>query len=449
MDIELINDSAPELLLDVEREVLSVAINSPKASFEILSKLTPEDFSSSAHSDIYIAISQLSQTGKIVSITTISDLLDEQKKLDKVGGIVYLSQISGYFYTDEGIEGLLEVVFKHSMARQLDRALKDIKAMRDNKIPLQEVFMRAQEKILNIKTEMSKDDAEHVRITVRKVIEHIEELEKKGTEINGVPAGYQDLDAVTNGWQKGDFIILAARPSMGKTAFALNLAWNAARQDKGVAFFSLEMPKEQLVQRMLSSVSKIESHKLRTAEGLTPDTWSRLTGAADNMGTKNIVIDDTPGLSVLQIQSKLRKMVRDFNVEVCFIDYLQLISAINTRGDSRQNEVAAISRQLKQIARELNIPIICLSQLSRSVEQRENKEPIMSDLRDSGAIEQDADIIMFLYREAYYDKKDFSETEVSESDLTKVIMSKHRNGATGKIDLLFYKAYGRFTDKND
>ncbi|ARU90912.1 replicative DNA helicase [Spiroplasma clarkii] len=438
------------ILLNAEKYVLAVAMHSPKACFEIITQLEQTDFSSDAHSIIFETIQEVSQTGTKVSSATVINKLQENKLLAKIGGIEAITDINSFYITDEGFEDHIEVIFKSSMGRQLDRAIGEIKQLRDSRSPVLDVFMAAQQKIMGIRTEIKKDDAVPIKETVVEVIKKIDNLQNSGGSlINGIPSGFTDIDSITNGWQKGDFIILAARPSMGKTAFALNLATNAAKRNKGVVFFSLEMPKEQLVQRILASESTVDSNLLRIPAGLNQDKWKLITSAGDKIQKMNIVIDDTPGLNVMQIQSKLRKIKRDFEIEVCFIDYLQLISSVNNRFDSRQNEVAAISRQLKLIARELNIPVICLSQLSRSVEKREEKTPLMSDLRDSGAIEQDADIIMFLYREDYYAKREeYSMQSGSQVEPTDVIISKHRNGATGTVKVQFAKNCGKFMDQS-
>lgn len=438
------------IVSNAEKKTLAVAMHSPKACFEIITQLEPTDFSNDAHNLIFETIRNISQTGTKISSTAVINKLQENQQLDKVGGIEAITNINSFYITDEGFEDSIEVIFKNSMGRQLDRAVGEIKQLRDSKSPVLDVFMAAQQKIMGIRTETKKDDAVLIKETVVEVIKKIDTLQNSsGSLINGIPSGFTDIDSITNGWQKGDFIILAARPSMGKTAFALNLATNAAKRNKGVVFFSLEMPKEQLVQRILSSESTVDSNLLRIPSGLNQEKWKLVTSAGDKIQKMNIVIDDTPGLNIMQIQSKLRKIKRDFDIEVCFIDYLQLISSVNSRFDSRQNEVAAISRQLKLIARELNVPIICLSQLSRSVEKREEKTPLMSDLRDSGAIEQDADIIMFLYREDYYKtKQEYSVQENSTIETTDVIISKHRNGATGTVKVQFAKNCGKFMDQS-
>ncbi|AOG59980.1 replicative DNA helicase [Spiroplasma helicoides] len=436
------------VLIDSEKTVLAVAMYSDKARFNILHQLTRTDFSRDAHGIIFDAIKKLNENSQTISITQLTDFLEGTKELNKIGGVDYLSDISSYYYTDEGFEDYVSIIFKNSIGRQLDQALINIKQMRETKQKsIEEIFLEAQEKILNIRTELVDDEMSRISTIVDDVVEKIAALEENGEIINGVTSGFTDIDSITNGWQKGDFIILAARPSMGKTAFALNLAVNAAEKGKGVAFFSLEMPKEQLVQRILSSNSGVDGASLRNARGLDKDKWSKITSAAQSIKKMDIVIDDSPGINVLQIQSKLRKMKRDLRIDICFIDYLQLISSISNKAESRQNEVASISRYLKKIARELKIPIICLSQLSRSVEKREEKIPLMSDLRDSGAIEQDADIIMFLYREAYYKTKEYEVSSKDDIDETDVIISKHRNGATGVVKVNFMRNFGRFIDQ--
>ncbi|AXK50702.1 replicative DNA helicase [Spiroplasma alleghenense] len=433
------------IIEDAERMVLAIAIHSAKASYEVVSKLRSEDFSLQSHQLIYDVILKQQASAAEISVTKIAHDLVKDKNLERAGGLEYLTEISGYFYTDEGVEEYIDIVFKNSIGRQLDSALKYIKDLRDQNHGIEEIFAEAQSKILEIKTDTTHDDIVHISRTIQDVVEKIHLLEQQGEALTGVTTGFQKLDKITNGLQPGDFIILAARPSMGKTAFALNMAFNAAQRQKGVAFFSLEMPKEQLVQRILGSTTKIESSKIRSGSGLTTESWKSITAASDKIKKMNIVIDDSPGINILQIQSKLRKMKRDFDIDLCVIDYLQLISTIGN-GDNRQNEIATISRQLKKIAREIEIPIVCLSQLSRSVEKREDRTPIMSDLRDSGAIEQDADVIMFLYREAYYEKKSGYDEILDNTEETDLIISKHRNGATGVVKLNFHKSFGKFTD---
>ncbi|WP_338983560.1 replicative DNA helicase [Spiroplasma endosymbiont of Othius punctulatus] len=432
-----------EMLERVEADLLAMALNSETVAYEVISNLAKGDFSTERHAIIFEAISDLVSKNTVVSTTQIAEHLETSKKLEVIGGRPALYDITTLYFTDEGYGDLLEVVMKHSKGRQLDKIIEGIKNKRIEGGYIDQIISEAQENILNINITSKKDEPESVKDILGDVIKHMQELAERSTnKITGVDTGFSELNKITDGWQKSDLVILAARPSMGKTAFALNLAFNASdkmRKEKGgVAFFSLEMPKEQLVQRMISSVGGIDGTQIRNARNVN---WANITDASDILREQNIIIDDTASINVLQIQSKLRKMKHENNIKIAFIDYLQLINSINPNPSGRQQEVSEISRQLKTIARTLEIPIICLSQLSRSVEKREDKTPMMSDLRDSGAIEQDADIIMFLYREAYYKK------EEQESTNTDVIIAKHRNGAIGTVSLEFIKTFGKFENK--
>ncbi|QHX35579.1 replicative DNA helicase [Spiroplasma sp. TIUS-1] len=432
-----------EMLERVEADLLAMAMNSETVAYEVISNLNKNDFSTEKHSIIFEAISHLVSKNIVVSTTQISDYLETEKKLEIIGGRPTIYDITTLFFTDEGYSDLLDVVMRHSKGRQLDKILDSIKNSRNEGGYIDQIIASAQEKILGINMTSKKDEPESVKDILGDVIKHMQELsERSSNKITGVDTGFSELNKITDGFQKSDLVILAARPSMGKTAFALNLAFNASdkmRKEKGgVAFFSLEMPKEQLVQRMISSVGGIDGSQIRNARNVN---WANITDASDILREQNIIIDDTASINVLQIQSKLRKMKHENNIKIAFIDYLQLINSINPNPSGRQQEVSEISRQLKTIARTLEIPIICLSQLSRSVEKREDKTPMMSDLRDSGAIEQDADIIMFLYREGYYKKEELESTN------TDVIIAKHRNGAIGTISLDFIKTFGKFENK--
>lgn len=432
-----------EMLERVEADLLAMALNSETVAYEVISNLNKNDFSTEKHAIIFEAISELVSKNIVVSTTQIADYLETEKKLEIIGGRPAIYDITTLFFTDEGYSDLLDVVMRHSKGRQLDKILEGIKNSRNEGGYIDQIIASAQEKILGINMTSKKDEPESVKDILGDVIKHMQELsERSSNKITGVDTGFSELNKITDGFQKSDLIILAARPSMGKTAFALNLAFNASdkmRKEKGgVAFFSLEMPKEQLVQRMISSVGGIDGSQIRNARNVN---WANITDASDILREQNIIIDDTASINVLQIQSKLRKMKHENNIKIAFIDYLQLINSINPNPSGRQQEVSEISRQLKTIARTLEIPIVCLSQLSRSVEKREDKTPMMSDLRDSGAIEQDADIIMFLYREGYYKKEELESTN------TDIIIAKHRNGAIGTISLDFIKTFGKFENK--
>ncbi|WP_339022797.1 replicative DNA helicase [Spiroplasma endosymbiont of Crioceris asparagi] len=433
-------------VLMAEKNVLAIAMHSKDAGYEIFNVLNPNDFSIEKHGFIFAALRECFNdvnTKDYIKIETVSEKLKDKNQLAKSGGIDYLAEISGYFYTDEGVEDFINIIVKNSKIKQLEQIIEKVKNLMQKENPVHDTISFAQKEILDISLNESKNEPSKINAVVEDVITKLHELEARGDDVSGVKTGFVKLDNITDGFQKGDLIILAARPSMGKTALALNLAYNAAEQmtEGGVAFFSLEMPKEQLVERILSFNSGINATNLKYAKSLTRKDWLNITDAASEISNLNIYIDDTPSLNVIQLQSKLRKMKRDNDIKICFIDYLQLLSSVDSVGSrGRQLEVAEISRQLKIIARQLGIPIICLSQLSRSVEKREDHKPLMSDLRDSGAIEQDADIIMFLYREAYYDDAKKND-DVQESEL---IISKHRNGATGSVEVEFTKSIGKF-----
>jgi replicative DNA helicase len=437
------NDSANKESLEFnEAYLLSVIMRSPVACTDVVSQLEPIDFSVEAHQIIFSAISGLVQENKDVALVTLIDKLKVEKNISKVGGATYLTELSNMSMSDEGYENFVALVFKYSLYRRLDRTMKNIEHLKKTtSLSGEELILKAQEDILNIKTDLLKSNLVNIKEIVEHVVQQTFSRAENVNTLTGIDTGFSEVDSITSGWQKGDFIILAARPSMGKTALALNLATNAAARGNKVAIFSLEMPSEQLVQRILATYLAIDAKKIRTGQGLTDEQNTLLKQRSEEVGNLPIEIDDTPGLNILQLQNKLRKLKRERGVDICFIDYLQLISSQNTRSDNRQNEVSAISRQIKRIARELEMPIICLSQLSRNVEQREDKRPLMSDLRDSGAIEQDADIIMFLYRAEYYTK---SAEDDSKAEL---IFAKHRNGSIGTVELSFSKDFGEFADK--
>ncbi|WP_027063524.1 replicative DNA helicase [Mesoplasma seiffertii] len=438
-----------EVLDQAEKIVLAIAIHSPNALPDILVRLVSDDFYRSAHKLIFNAIIELNQNSKELSTTTVAMHLESKKQLEKAGGAEQISEIGNYFYTDEGVEDYIDIVFKASMSRKFDSTLMKIQELRKSNSSLEEVLNQAQRELLEIDLEAKKTEIASIGLAAKEVIKKIKDLEQREETLTGVTTGFAKLDKMTSGLQASDLIILAARPSVGKTAFSLNLAYNAANQGrKGVAIFSIEMPKEQLTQRILATMTQIDSTKLRTGKNLQKDDWLKITRADDRLQSTNIFIDDTPGITIQQIQSKLHKLKRDHEVELCIIDYLQLITTPGASGNDRQNEISNISRQLKRIARDTGIPIVCLSQLSRGVEKREDKRPLMSDLRDSGAIEQDADIIMFLFRDDYQNHNRTPEQIEDPISEVELIIAKHRNGSTGTVELYFDKAHGKFTDRN-
>ncbi|QVK03551.1 replicative DNA helicase [Mycoplasma mycoides] len=428
-------------LLYAERFVLGVAMSFSNALADIVSVLKVDDFSIPANKYIYQAIIDLNNKNKSISPISVINRLEAINKLEQVGGDVVVYEIAAENYTDQGLEEYIDIIHKAGVIRKLDIVIKELEIKRNNtNTDVDELLKVAQTKLLDIDLSIKRFEIEPIGEVAKRVVEKIKELEMKAEIISGVPTGYNYLDLVTSGWQESDFIILAARPSVGKTAFSLNLAFNAAMQKYPVAFFSLEMPAEQLTQRLFTRLTSVDSTNLRTGKGLSKQNWEKIQIAKEKLEEIPIYIDATPGISTQEIRSKLYKMKRDHDIKLCVIDYLQLI--VGSQNKDRQNEVSEISRQLKQIARETSIPIICLSQLSRRAETREDKRPMLSDLRDSGAIEQDADIVAFLYRDDYY-KKDLTDLD---KEKTELILAKHRNGATGTVLLRFIKDFGVFRD---
>ncbi|CAE77565.1 replicative DNA helicase [Mycoplasma mycoides] len=428
-------------LLYAERFVLGVAMSFSNALADIVSVLKVDDFSIPANKYIYQAIIDLNNKNKSISPISVINRLEAINKLEQVGGDVVVYEIAAENYTDQGLEEYIDIIHKAGVIRKLDIVIKELEIKRNNSnTDVDELLKVAQTKLLDIDLSIKRFEIEPIGEVANRVVEKIKELEMKAEIISGVPTGYNYLDLVTSGWQESDFIILAARPSVGKTAFSLNLAFNAAMQKYPVAFFSLEMPAEQLTQRLFTRLTSVDSTNLRTGKGLSKQNWEKIQIAKEKLEEIPIYIDASPGISTQEIRSKLYKMKRDHNIKLCVIDYLQLI--VGSQNKDRQNEVSEISRQLKQIARETSIPIICLSQLSRRAETREDKRPMLSDLRDSGAIEQDADIVTFLYRDDYY-KKDLTDLD---KEKTELILAKHRNGATGTVLLRFIKDFGVFRD---
>ncbi|AIZ55821.1 replicative DNA helicase [Mycoplasma mycoides] len=428
-------------LLYAERFVLGVAMSFSNALADIVSVLKVDDFSIPANKYIYQAIIDLNNKNKSISPISVINRLEAINKLEQVGGDVVVYEIAAENYTDQGLEEYIDIIHKAGVIRKLDIVIKELEIKRNNSnTNVDELLKVAQTKLLDIDLSIKRFEIEPIGEVANRVVEKIKELEMKAEIISGVPTGYNYLDLVTSGWQESDFIILAARPSVGKTAFSLNLAFNAAMQKYPVAFFSLEMPAEQLTQRLFTRLTSVDSTNLRTGKGLSKQNWEKIQIAKEKLEEIPIYIDASPGISTQEIRSKLYKMKRDHNIKLCVIDYLQLI--VGSQNKDRQNEVSEISRQLKQIARETSIPIICLSQLSRRAETREDKRPMLSDLRDSGAIEQDADIVAFLYRDDYY-KKDLTDLD---KEKTELILAKHRNGATGTVLLRFIKDFGVFRD---
>lgn len=405
--------------------------------------LLSTDFYVERNRIIFSMIADMKQQGLPYDIASLYERLKDLNVLEKVGDLEYLTNIQNAAIGNNHTEHYVDILRKKSYSRNLIKLAKQIEDNSyDGAKSLDETLDEAEKGILNITRNRFVSDFRETSQAIDNVIESIQKLQS-GTNAAGVKSLFRDLDYKTNGFQRGDLVILAARPSVGKTAFALNIALNIAGVSSGqlgaVAIFSLEMGAEQLISRMLSARSRVKGEKIRTGK-LDNEDWVRLNNAANRLRKEKIYIDDTPAIKVSEIFSKCRKLKAKEGLSCVLIDYIQLIGTSGKNSESRQQEVSEISRSLKALARELEVPVIALSQLSRSVEKREDKRPMLSDLRESGALEQDADIVMFLYRDEYY-KKD---KEESDEQIVELTLAKHRNGPTGKISLAFHKDVNAF-----
>mgnify|MGYP001495044459 FL=1 len=438
---ELLLDRTPPQNIEAEQAVLGAIFLEPESLLVASEILTPEDFYRVSHQKIFACMLSLNEDGKAVDIVTVTDELQAENQLENVGGISYLTELAGAVPTAANIEYYARIVSEKALLRRLIKTATDIaRDGYEREDDVESLLAEAERKILEVSNRNRTGDFQSIRDILVKTYDYIELLHSRKGEVTGIPTGFSELDRMTAGFQKNDLIIVAARPSVGKTAFALNIATNVAtKTDHNVAIFSLEMGAEQLVMRMLSSVGNINSQNLRTGN-LTDEDWKKLTMAMGTLSNSGIFIDDTPGIRVADIRAKCRRLKQEHGLGMVIIDYLQLIQGNRRNVENRQQEVSEISRSLKALARELEVPVIALSQLSRSVEQRQDKRPMMSDIRESGSIEQDADIVAFLYRDDYYDK------ETENKNIIEIIIAKQRNGPTGTIQLAFAKEFNKFVN---
>ncbi len=435
----------PPQNIEAEKAVLGCMLLSKDAIFNVEDILTADDFYREANSVIFRAILNLSRKGEPADILTVSEELTRMGKLDDVGGVIYVNELPVMVGSTKNVENYAKIVAaKAKLRRLIDAAANIAEAAYQEQQDVVEITDHAERSILEVTKDQRKSDFTSIGEAVQNELAEITAKFKNKESITGVPTGFPSLDALTNGFQKGDFIIVAARPSMGKTAFVLNMAKNMSISSakKKVAFFSLEMSREQLVQRLLCSTALVDSYKIRTGRISNQQEWERLGNAASVLMDAPLFIDDTPGLSVAEIRSKCRRLKAEQGLDIVMIDYLQLMQSKGSSRsqDNRQQEISEISRSLKGLARELDVPVIALSQLSRSVEARQDHKPFLSDLRESGSLEQDADMVTFLYREAYYNR------EIADDDPrkneTEVILAKNRNGPVDTVKLHFA---GQFT----
>lgn len=428
----------PPQNVEAEQAVLGAMLLSHDAVIVAMEKLQSQDFYRDVHRIIFEAMEHLHRENKEIDVITLPDELKRMKKLDDVGGLEYVLNLPNLVGSAANIEYYANIVAEKALARNLISTCTELTTEAyDGQKETEALLDDAERRILQLSDTKNRGDFASVGAVVEVTLDKITKLYENKAGLTGLPTGFRDLDRMTSGLQPSDLILVAARPSMGKTAFTLNIAQNVGvRQHKTVAFFSLEMSQEQLVQRLLCQIAHIDSQKLRTGQLNSDEEWTRLTDACDKLYESPIYIDDTPGISVAEMRSKARRLKSEHGLDLIIVDYLQLMQGRNA--ESRQQEISEISRSLKALARELKVPLIALSQLSRGVESRQDKRPMLSDLRESGALEQDADIVSFLYREDYYDK------ETENQHITEVILAKHRNGPVGSVKLYFKNEFTLF-----
>ncbi len=428
---------------EAEESVLGACFLSKYALQKANENLTPEAFYNDKNAKIFSAMVNLAEEKTPIDITTVTSYLKKKNELTEVGGVEYLTEVLNFVPTATNVDYYIKIVEESAILRNLIETATNIaeEGYRTDET-VNEILDNSEKRILNIVKNRKSSEFRSIKDVLAKTQADLEKLSENKGEITGLETGWYDFDRLTTGLHPNEFIIIAARPAMGKTAFALNLATHVAMtQEKSVAVFNLEMSAEQLAMRILSSLGQLEGFKLRTGNLMNND-WKRINEAVSQLSNTNLVIDDTPGITIGEIRAKCRRLASsEKGLSLVVIDYLQLISGGKNYGSNRQQEVSDISRSLKTLAMELNVPVIALSQLSRSVEGREDKRPLMSDLRESGSIEQDADIVAFLYRDDYYNKEARTEDNTSISEL---IIGKHRNGPTTTIELLFKKNTSTF-----
>jgi replicative DNA helicase len=427
---------------DAEKSVLGSIILDKEALFEVLEILSAEDFYSEMHREIYQAVVALYRKGESVDMLTVSEELKKRNSLEMVGGRSYIAQLSSMVPSTANAAQYAKIVGEKALLRRLINASSEIMEQAyQEKLAPEQIMDQAEQAVFQIAQTRQKRDFEALKDILYTNLNRIDEVAKLEGGLTGLTTGFSSLDKQTSGLQKSDLIIVAARPSMGKTAFALNIAQQAAlKGDASVLIFSLEMSKEQLGQRLLSMEAKVEMQKLKTGS-LERADWDQIYSAIDKLSAAKIYIDDTPGISVLEIKNKSRRLKAEKGLDLIVIDYLQLMS-IEGKVESRQQEISALSRYLKQLAREMECPVIVLSQLSRAPEQRSDHRPVLSDLRESGSIEQDADIVMFLYRDEYYNP------ETDKPNICEINIAKHRSGPTGTVEVTWLGKYTRFVDRS-
>lgn len=432
----------PPQNLEAEESVLGAMLLSPTAVGAVTEILDASDFYRDSHATIYRAALALWTKGEPVDAITLADELDTRGELEGVGGPSRIAELAALVPATSNVEHYARIVKEMATLRGLVRVGSEIARLgMDRPGETSDLVDRAEQLVFDLAQERVTGDFAHIDSLLRDSFERIMHLYEAGAELTGIPSGFRDLDRLTSGFQPGNLIILAARPSMGKSALALCAAANlGVRSDTPVALFTLEMSKAEVTQRLMCSEAKVESNRLRSGK-LAQDDWPRLTAACDKLMKAPIYVDDTGSITMMELRSKARRLKsREPRLGLIIVDYLQLMTSGSTV-ENRVQEVSQISRSLKVLARDLDVPILALSQLSRAVEQRHDKRPILSDLRESGSIEQDADLVFFVYRDEYYNGEESEQQGIAE-----VILAKHRNGPTDSLKLSFLKRYAKFAD---
>ncbi len=425
--------------IEAEQSVIGSMIIDKSAIVQVAERLEENDFYRDGHKIIFKAIFEMFKNDTAVDLLTLLEYLKSNDLLEKAGGVTYITEVSSSVPTTANLSSYIKIVEEKSTLRKLIKASTSIIEDSYNKQgEVANVLDKAEKKIFDIAEKRTSSDFEPLNVVLERGFLEIERLFNNRGEITGVGSGIKDLDAKTSGFQKGDMVLIAARPSMGKTTFALNIAENAAlREGKSVVIFSLEMSKEQLAYKLLCSEANVDMLKLRTGT-LDDQDWESIARATGPLSKAKIYIDDTAGVSVMEMRSKCRKLKMEYGIDLILIDYLQLMSGSSS--ENRQQEVSEISRSIKALAKEMQCPVIALSQLSRAPEQRADHRPMLSDLRESGSIEQDADVVMFLYRDEYYNK------ESEDRGVAECIIAKQRNGPVGTVKMAWLGQFSRFGD---
>lgn len=430
---------------DIEEVVLGACMLEKDAYMNVCDILIPESFYDPVNQKIYQAISTLGFNQRPIDMMTVTEQLRQDGTIDEVGGPVHIAELTSRVYSAANVEYHARIIAQKYLARRLISYASEIETKAfDESNDVEDLLQEAEGQLFDISQTQLKREVTQIDPVINLALEQIQNAANNESGLSGLPTGYNDLDRMTSGWQNSDLIIIAARPAMGKTAFVLSMAKNMAIDfEIPVAIFTLEMANVQLVKRLLSNVADLEGEKIKSGQ-LSPEEWDRLNSRLRGVYSAPLYLDETPGLSITELRTKARRLVREKGVKLIMIDYLQLMNATGMKLGSREQEVSTISRSLKALAKELNIPIIALSQLNRSTETRDDKRPVLSDLRESGAIEQDADIVCFIHRPEYYTKS----TEDAEGHdirgLAQLIVAKHRSGAVGDVKLRFVNKYAKF-----